>query len=133
MSVRPLTKEADVDVIAQLFHTRRSKKAAGIFLGWFRLRKGRATRREMNRFGHELEAGRLGFKYAHTAFYRYVLRAFLDHRLIGLEAEIDHTSRRVVKVYKRILQPTQKRRPSGPSLIYDAHRLAEEWNAIFDG
>jgi hypothetical protein len=130
-AVRLLGDAAESDVVGSLFHTKRSGTAARLFLAWFRQKRGRATKSEVSGFANELASGSLGFRYGRTTFYRDVLRVFVDQGLIGLEPEMDRSSERVIKRYRRIIQPVQKRRPSSPSLIYNAHVLAEKWNRLF--
>jgi hypothetical protein len=128
-----LRDEAISGIVKLLVHTKRETEAAVLFLGWFCSRRGRATKGDVSRFADQLAFGERGFRYGRTTFYRYVLKTFIDHGLIGMESEIDQDSRRVVKVYKRIIQPAKGRRPSGPSLLYNAHLLAERWNVLFGG
>ena len=119
------------EVINHIFHTHRSRRAASLFLRWFLANGGKASKNEMSSFAYELGSGVLGFKFARRTFYGFVLRRFLDEGLIALEPSIDQRTRKVLRMYRRVIQPIQKRRPSGPSLIYNAHILAEEWNGLF--
>jgi len=121
----------DADIVLLLVHTKRERATAQRFLDWFRSKGGRATKGEVSKFANQLATGELGIKYGRTTFYNYILKQFINHGLIGLDNEFDHESRKVIKVYKRIIQPKQVRRPSGPSLLYNAHHYAEVWNEIF--
>lgn len=129
--LRLLEDAVETDVVGSLFHTEHSKIAAWLFLEWFRQKQGRATRSEVSSFANELASWSPDFKYGRTTFYRDVLKVFVDQGLIGLGTEMDHSSKGVIKVYRRIIQPIRKKRPSGPSLIYNAHLLAEKWNGLF--
>jgi len=131
MVLAQLEDEAHSGIIKFVVHTERERAAARLFLAWFRSRRGRATKVEVSRFADKLASGELSSRYGRTTFYGFVLKPFIDNGLICLDNELDHASRKVIKTYKRIIQPTQRRRPSGPSLLYNAHRLAEEWNGIF--
>lgn len=128
----PTPRDAAIsDIATLLVHTEREKEAARLFLEWFISRQGRATKKEVSGFAHRLASGKMSFGYGRTTFYRYVLRPFLDSSLIELENEIDHASGRTINKYRRIIQPVKRRRPSGPSLFYNAHLLAEKWNWLF--
>jgi hypothetical protein len=131
MAVTLLRHEAGSDLVGVLFHTEREREAARLFLDWFRARHGRATKRIMSDFGHRLESGELGFRYGRTTFYKYILKRFLDAGLIGLQTEYDRASGKVIGVYRRVVQPAPRRRPSGPSLMYNLHPLVK-WNELFE-
>jgi hypothetical protein len=123
--------EEDADAVGVLLHTRREKEAARLFLDWFRQRGGRATRSEVSGFANALSSGKWGFRYGRTTFYLHVLGPFVFWGLIAQGEEYDDESRRVIRVYRRVIQPVQRRRPSGPSLIYNAHLISEKWNESF--
>lgn len=131
MAFRFRDEEESHEVVPLLFHTDRSRRAAKLFLDWFLKKHGRATKGEMNAFGHTLESGALGFEFSHSAFYSGVVEPLREYGLINLEAEWDRWSRKTVSVYKRVRQPIPKRRPWRPSIVYNAHIIAERWNAIF--
>ncbi len=121
----------DLDLVAQLFHTEHSRKVARLFLEWFRSRQGEATKAEVSHFADRLAAGEWDATCGRATFYGYILRPFLNHGLISLEMRYDPMSRKAFKVYRRIIQPTQRRRPPGPSMLYNVHLLAEKWNRAF--
>lgn len=119
------------DLVEYLFHTRLSRKAARLFLAWFVSKGGSATGQEMSAFADRLADGSMGFKFGRRTFYEYIRKRFLDAGLIALDSKMDYGTRKVVTVYLRIIQPIQQRRPTGPSLIYNIHLLAEKWNGLF--
>jgi hypothetical protein len=123
--------ESEDDISEFLFHTRGSRKAARVFLEWFRSRGGRATKEEVSDFADSLAAGRFSSKLSRSNFYSSVIRNFLDAGLVALQPEFDHETRKVVRVYRAITQPIPQRRPARPSLVYNAHVLAERWNEQF--
>ncbi len=125
--------EAGADVSTVLFHTRASREASRAFLAWFRAREGRATKTEVAEFADALDRGGMApARLSRSNFYRTVLKAFVRAGLITLIPEFDREARKVRQVYKAVTQPIAKRRPGGPSLVLNAHLLAEMWNAYFD-
>jgi hypothetical protein len=131
MTTAPGDRDLCAGIVRGVLHTRRSVRAAILFVEWLKSNGGRATQKEMSRFADELKLGSRGVKFGRPAFYRDILDAFKDRGLVELSPSYDARSRKVVKEYRRIVQPIAKRRPSGPSLMYNAHILAEKWNSYF--
>jgi hypothetical protein len=126
---REVTPDSEVTTV--LFHTKTSQEAAKVFLEWFRARAGRASREDVANFADSLESGEFGVSLSRSAFYANVLRSFVRTGLIALLPEFDHGRRRVIKVYRAVIQPIPLRRPPGPSLVYNAHIMSEKWNSQF--
>lgn len=120
--------ETGLHITDVLFHTRLSKMAAEAFLAWFLGRSGRASKEEVADFADSLASGTAGSRLSRSSFYGGVLRKFLDAGLIALIPEFDYGKRRAVKVYRSVAQPVPKRRPPKPSLLYNSHLIAEQWN-----
>ena len=123
-------KSARQVVVERLFHTRRSRSAADLFLIWFASKGGRATQAELSHFADDLAGGSLGPPFSRRAFYKTIRPRFITEGLVGSGHKHDDAGR-MVRVYYANTQPIPKRRPDGPSLMYDAHLLSEKWNSLF--
>jgi hypothetical protein len=125
--------EGGADISTVIFHTRTSREASRAFLTWLREREGRATKKEVSEFADALNKGELGpTRLSRSNFYASVLRTFVRVGLIAVVQEFDPERRRVRQVYHVLTQPIPERRPSGPSLILNAHLVAEIWNKQFE-
>ena len=85
----------------------------------------------MSRFSYRLASGMSGLKLSRADFYGNILKVFIESGLIALQPELDPVRRMVVRVYRAVIQPIPLRRPPAPSIIYNAHIIAERWNEEF--
>jgi len=125
--------EANPDISALFFHTKASREASRAFLSWLRENNGRALKSEVAMFADALSKGDLATaRLSRSNFYASVLRAYVRAGLIAIVPELDHETRKVRQVYRATAQPIAKRRPAGPSLVLNAHLVAEMWNKQFE-
>jgi len=119
------------DVVKMLFRHSDSAKAARTFIDWLKSKKGVCSHSEMSDFSHRLASGELRSRLSRTNFYRTVLHNFINSGLIAEQPSYDHKSRKIVKVYRIVLQPVTKHKPMSPSFIHLAHLVGKKWNAEF--
>jgi hypothetical protein len=100
-------------------------------MNWLRAMGGSCSRSELNRFSHELNAGKQGAQLSRTNFYQTVLRRFMDLGLIEIRVCYHSGRDRIIKMYGAVYQPIPKRRPSPGCWWRLAYLIAEKWNREF--
>ena len=128
-----LERVGEKDFLEMLFSHRDSREAARVFLGWFRRKGGCCSKQEMSQFSYDLASGKLDARLSRTNFYKTILGTFTGLGLIAEDLTYDREAMKAVKAYRAVVQPVSERRPSGPSLVYLAHVVAERWNQEFFG
>ena len=119
------------DVVNLIFRHRRSRGAARALIEWLKDRGGSCTHTEMNEFSHLLASGKLGCSLSRTNFYGTVLKRLMGLCLIVEQPQFDYETRKVLKVYRIVVQPIGKRKPVGPSLLLLSYEVCAKWNEEF--
>jgi len=121
-----LSEKTDVSML--LFDYEKPRRACRIFLDWLKENGGRASKREISRFGYLLQQGKIveGFKYSRKSFYKTVLRRLVDLGFIELYK--GYYRGRLQWIYAPIWQPIPKRPPGGRNFYNMAWQICQKWN-----